>query len=1181
MNKQAKPYEGNTTPSKSVHYNSRLCHRIGTTVPPYWHGCATALARPCHRSGKSKATKVGFLLSLLFCSAWGFAQQTDIPVPKPHQLKWHEAEMGAVFHYDLHVFDGICYGQGNNRINPIEDYNIFNPTELNTDQWVQAAKAAGCKFAILTATHETGFGLWQSDANPYCLKAVKWRDGKGDIVRDFVNSCRKYGIQPGIYIGIRWNSLLGIHNFKAEGEGEFARNRQAWYKRLCEKMVTELCTRYGDLYMIWFDGGADDPRGNGPDVEPIVNKYQPDCLFYHNMNRADLRWGGSESGTVGYPCWSTFPYPYSHGNATDTQQAHTLRLKHGDKEGKYWVPAMADTPLRGANGRHEWFWEPDDENNIYPVETLMEMYEKSVGRNATLIVGLTPDPTGLIPAGDVQRLKEWGEEINRRFSAPLARAEGRKKSLILDLGASRTVSYCIIQENIKNGERIRQYKVDVKVNGKWQTVCTGQSVGHKRIAKFAPVKATALRLTVTEATAQPDIINFSAYSAPNPFAYEKGKTFENTPAYRMEKAIDLTNLPASPILYEKQTPENQSAVVYNVVLPSYVRGVFFSRDSRPGDYEWPNNTNRLLPWMFGRLEEITRADYPGIPSNSRPSRVGDALLLQLADSNYLYIKAVSGTNSLSWFQVNGDGSLSLYLSTLGEDPLSKSNPLVVARQSGSVYDVLRDTYEALGSDREAASLRKRTEKTYYEAFDYLGWCTWEHYHADIDESKILRDMDTIESSGIPVRYVLIDDGHIANSHRRLTSLQPDKQRFPNGWSNIMKRKQEQGIKWIGVWHSLSGYWEGISPLNDFPEKIRKALYPSNGGVLPGPDREQIHAFYRYYVQTLKSHGFDFLKVDNQSFTLPLYMGGTSVVRRAKECNLALEEETHRQQVGLMNCMAHNVLNTDHTLHSAVTRVSIDYKKYDEDMAKSHLFQSYTNTLLLGQTVWPDHDMFHSSDTVCGSLMARSKALSGGPVYLSDAPAEFVKEHILPLIDGKGRIFRPNAPAVPAPESILTNPLRDGTAYRVFAPTGNEAVSLICYNLNTRPEYRHVTARISPEDYTLRTAFDSPSAGTRERILLYDWKKQQAEELTGEKTVGLNGFTDELFHLCPIRNGWAVVGIQEKYLSPATVDVLSASPRQIKLKVRCAGTLRVWAETDGKGELRSIPVDAPREIVINK
>ena len=451
-----------------------------------------------------------YVLLLVICPFYLLAQETSIPVPKPHQLKWHEAEMGAVFHYDLHVFDGIRYGQGNNRINPIEDYNIFNPTALDTDQWIQAAKAAGCKFAILTATHETGFGLWQSDVNPYCLKAVKWRDGEGDIVRDFVNSCRKYGIQPGIYVGIRWNSLLGIHNFKAEGDNEFARNRQAWYKRYCEKMVTELCTRYGDLFMIWFDGGADNPRGDGPNVEPIVNKYQPECLFFHNVDRADVRWGGTETGTVSYPCWSTFPYPFSHSNATDTNEHYEL-LKHGDKNGKYWLPAMADAPLRGANGRHEWFWEPDDENNICSLDVLMDMYEKSVGRNATLMLGLTPDPTGLLPAGDVNRLKEMGDEINRRFSTPLAQTSGTKKTQVLKLGKKQSVNYYMIQENIKKGERIRQYKIEAKINGKWKTICQGESVGHKRIEKLNSIETDMLRLTVLESIEQPDIINFSVY----------------------------------------------------------------------------------------------------------------------------------------------------------------------------------------------------------------------------------------------------------------------------------------------------------------------------------------------------------------------------------------------------------------------------------------------------------------------------------------------------------------------------------------------------------------------------------------------------------------------------------------------------------------------------------------------
>ena len=169
---------------------------------------------------------------------------------------------------------------------------------------------------------------------------------------------KEYDLQPGIYVGIRWNSLLGIHNFKVQGEGDFAKNRQNWYKRFCEKMVTELCTRYGDLFMIWFDGDTDDPKG-------------------------------------------------------------------------------------------------------------------------------------LIPVGDVQSLKEWGEEIDRRFASPLAQTSGKK------------------------GERIRTYRIETKVNGKWKMLCSGESVDHKRIERFAPAEVTSVRLTVPESIAMPDIINFSIYNTIN------------------------------------------------------------------------------------------------------------------------------------------------------------------------------------------------------------------------------------------------------------------------------------------------------------------------------------------------------------------------------------------------------------------------------------------------------------------------------------------------------------------------------------------------------------------------------------------------------------------------------------------------------------------------------------------
>ena len=436
------------------------------------------------------------------------------PVPNKRQLAWQEAELGVVFHYDLHVFDGVKYGQGNNRIDPVEDYQIFNPEKLDTDQWVKVAKDAGAKFAILTATHETGFALFQSKVNPYSVKALNWKDGKGDVVADFVASCRKYGIKPGIYLGIRWNSFLGIHDFKVNGEGDFKKNRQQWYNRMVEGMVKEICTNYGELFEIWFDGGADHPRNGAPDVLPIVRQYQPNCLFYHNGQLAEARWGGSESGTVAYPNWSTFPYRATGAGESAKKNIadnNFQLLKQGDVNGKFWVPAMADAPLRGYNGRHEWFWEPGDEDHIFPLENLVDMYYKSVGRNATLIMGLTPDPDGLLPEPDVQRLKEWGEEINRRFSNPLASTKGKGKVLELKLKESLPVNHIIIQEDIAMGERIRNYEIEGHSGGRWITLANGESIGNKRIEKFDTIKLSRLRIKIIDSDGLAQIKDFSAY----------------------------------------------------------------------------------------------------------------------------------------------------------------------------------------------------------------------------------------------------------------------------------------------------------------------------------------------------------------------------------------------------------------------------------------------------------------------------------------------------------------------------------------------------------------------------------------------------------------------------------------------------------------------------------------------
>jgi alpha-L-fucosidase len=278
---------------------------------------------------------------------------------------------------------------------------------------------------------------------------------------------------------------------------------------MVEGMVTELCTKYGPLFEIWFDGGASHPDLGAPDVLPIVKKYQPGCLFYHNNQLAEARWGGSESGTVPYPCWSTFPTPYSHSGDTTTD--HINLLKHGDPEGKYWMPAMSDAPLRGYNGRHEWFWEPGDEEHIFPLEELMHMYYNSVGHNSTLIMGLTPDPRGLLPIADVKRLEEWGDAIEKIFSKSIATTAVMGKEVALAFNESKIIKNIVIQEDISQGQRIRKYKIHGYANGRWSVIAEGQSVGHKRIHRVEPILVKQLRLEIQESILPPIVSFFGVY----------------------------------------------------------------------------------------------------------------------------------------------------------------------------------------------------------------------------------------------------------------------------------------------------------------------------------------------------------------------------------------------------------------------------------------------------------------------------------------------------------------------------------------------------------------------------------------------------------------------------------------------------------------------------------------------
>ncbi len=428
-------------------------------------------------------------------------------VPTPGQVLWQECEVGLIYHYDISVAAGR-FENDNNAYKEKFDPKQYDPAKLDTDQWISAATAADAKYAVFTATHFNGFLQWQSEAYPYGLKQTKWKNGKGDIFGDFVESCHKTGIRPGVYISTHRNGYWDLWDYYVDqGKGR-GTPRQEEFNRAAEKMVEELCANYGPLVEIWFDAGTKIPREGGPDVIPIFEKYQPDSVFYHSSQRSDHRWIGNEEGYADYPCWATMPGgKYLSHNSPEWRNI----LGTGDPDGEIWSPGMVDIPFRGAQGIHNWFWAPNQDHAVFSKDALVNMYYKSVGRNANLLIGEVVTPEGLVPDSDIARLKEFGDEIRARFSNPLARTFGSGQSLELDFGEARRVNHVILQEDIKYGERVRKYRLEGLVEGNWKPIASGESVGQKRIEQFDTISCEALRLQVEQSTSEPLIRDFSAY----------------------------------------------------------------------------------------------------------------------------------------------------------------------------------------------------------------------------------------------------------------------------------------------------------------------------------------------------------------------------------------------------------------------------------------------------------------------------------------------------------------------------------------------------------------------------------------------------------------------------------------------------------------------------------------------
>lgn len=450
-----------------------------------------------------KKTFAGLLAALSVLISCSSNETTTIVTPNARQLAWADAEMGVLIHFDMPVYQPD-YNFRNWGTHP--DASIFNPTELNTDQWLETAHKLGAKYAVLVAKHCSGFSLWPTEAHDYSIKQSPWKNGEGDIVADFIASCKKYNIKPGIYASTTANGYLYVDNpGVVQGGGPVS---QEEYNKIVTQQLTELWSNYGELFEIWFDGGVLSKEQGGADVLSLVQKLQPNAIAFQGpYGHPNLvRWVGNEEGVAPYPCWATAD---STTNADGTRVINGL---NGDPSAPFWCPGESDFTLRwNRSFQGGWFWTAGQDSMMFTIPELLTKYETSVGRNTNMLLGLVIDNKGLIPEADVRQVEMLGKEIVRQYGTPLQQTSGTGSEYILSFDKPTSINRVILQEDIAKGERILKYSLKGKKNNKWIDLASGSCIGHKHIDRFEPQTLDAIKLVVDESKADPQIMNFSVF----------------------------------------------------------------------------------------------------------------------------------------------------------------------------------------------------------------------------------------------------------------------------------------------------------------------------------------------------------------------------------------------------------------------------------------------------------------------------------------------------------------------------------------------------------------------------------------------------------------------------------------------------------------------------------------------
>ena len=426
-------------------------------------------------------------------------------LPTKAHLEWADCEMGVIIHFDMSTFDA-SYDWNTDWFNtpPPE---AFNPDALSVDQWMEVAAAAGAKYAVMVAKHCSGFCLWPTKVHNYHIGNSPYKGGEGDLIREFMNACAKYGIKPGLYYSANYNSHLG-----ASPERLRAGTKKNWtqYYEVVMAQLRELWTNYGQLFEIWFDGGVMPVEEGGPDIAELLHKLQPEAVVFQGPPGAKtlIRWVGNERAEAPENCSSIVDY---RQESFDGTQEHTYA---GSTFGNLWCPGESDMPNREATQARlgGWFWAEGEEHLVFPGEELFQRYLRSVGRNSNLLIGMAINPHGLFTGPDEQAFRTLGALVKQHFSEPLLCASVVPDQTEYLLEVSGAPKYLVLAEDIAQGERITKFCVEhIASDGATTPIYEAQIVGHKRIVPLEGIVDGQIRFTVVECKAAPQMKTVALY----------------------------------------------------------------------------------------------------------------------------------------------------------------------------------------------------------------------------------------------------------------------------------------------------------------------------------------------------------------------------------------------------------------------------------------------------------------------------------------------------------------------------------------------------------------------------------------------------------------------------------------------------------------------------------------------